>query len=124
MFGLLAGNLLPVITHPERLLKWIETDCYVQVTVASFQGRFGKQAQRSAELLLEHRLIHFIASEAHNTSSRPPVLSEVFRAIAAGQGEEVARYRKPLLTLVAGTGPASPPVVFLPPLRKRRMRLN
>ena len=100
-FDLLAANLLPVITHPERnpllsrrpekLLKWVEAGCYVQVTAASFQGRFGKQAKQSAELLLEHRLIHFIASDAHNTSSRPPVLSEAFRAIAAAQGEEVAR---------------------------------
>lgn len=97
---LLAQKLLPVITHPERnplfarrpemILKWVEAGCYVQVTAASLQGRFGKKAMQAAHLLLQHKLIHFIASDAHNTSSRPPLLSEARRRVAAEQGEEAA----------------------------------
>jgi len=38
---------------------------------------------------LRHDMIHFIASDAHNTTSRPPLLSEARRAIAADRGESV-----------------------------------
>ncbi len=39
---------------------------------------------------MQHQLVHFIASDAHNTSSRPPLLSEARRTVAAEQGEEAA----------------------------------
>src|SRR3990172_12443313 len=50
-FDLLAHQLVPIITHPERnpllsqnpelVRQWIETGCFVQVTAGSFLGRFG-----------------------------------------------------------------------------------
>jgi protein-tyrosine phosphatase len=98
-FELQAHRLVPIITHPERnpilsekpeqIRKWIEGGCLVQVTAGSFLGRFGKRAERSAWQLLRHDMVHFIASDAHNTTSRPPLLSEARRAIAADRGEEV-----------------------------------
>ena len=100
-FDLLARKLLPIITHPERnpmlsanpeqVRQWVEAGCFVQVTAGSFLGRFGKRAERSAWQLLHHNMVHFIASDAHNTTSRPPLLSEARRAIAADRGEEAAR---------------------------------
>ena len=100
-FDLLARKLVPIITHPERnpmlsenpeqVRQWIEAGCFVQVTAGSFLGRFGKRAERSAWQLLRHNMVHFIASDAHNTTSRPPLLSEARRAIAADRGEEAAR---------------------------------
>ena len=100
-FDLLARKLVPIITHPERnpmlsanpeqVRQWVEAGCFVQVTAGSFLGRFGKRAERSAWQLLRHNMVHFIASDAHNTTSRPPLLSEARRAIAADRGEEAAR---------------------------------
>ena len=100
-FDLLARKLHPIITHPERnpmlsanpeqVRQWIEAGCFVQATAGSFLGRFGKRAERSAWQLLRHNMVHFIASDAHNTTSRPPLLSEARRAIAADRGEEAAR---------------------------------
>lgn len=100
-FDLLARKLVPIITHPERnpllaqdleqIRKWIAAGCFVQVTAGSFSGRFGKRAERSAWQLLRHDMVHFIASDAHNTSSRPPLLSEARRVIAADRGEETGR---------------------------------
>lgn len=97
---LLGRKLIPIITHPERnpilsenpgqLRSWIQTGCLLQVTAGSFLGRFGKPARQSAELLLRQRMVHFIATDAHNTTSRPPLLSAARKAIAAGQGEDVA----------------------------------
>ena len=100
-FDLLSHKLIPIITHPERnpvlsrdlglLEKWVGQGCLVQVTAASFTGRFGKQAQRISKSLLSRNMVHFIATDAHDTASRPPLLSEARRMIAEGQGEEVAR---------------------------------
>ena len=100
-FDLLARKLVPIITHPERnpilsqkpeqIGKWVEAGCLVQVTAGSFLGRFGKRAERSAKQLLRQGMVHLIATDAHNTTSRPPLLSDARRAIAAEQGEETAR---------------------------------
>ena len=99
-FELIGHRLAPIITHPERnpllsrdleqIRKWIDAGCLVQVTAASFLGRFGKRAHESALQMLRRQMVHFIASDAHDTQSRPPLLSEARQTIAAEQGEEVA----------------------------------
>ncbi|MBI4461139.1 MAG: exopolysaccharide biosynthesis protein [Acidobacteria bacterium] len=100
-FDLRARKLVPIITHPERnpilsehpeqIQKWAEQGCFVQVTAGSFLGRFGKRAEQSAKTLLRHSLVHFIATDAHNTTSRPPLMSAARQFIAEEQGEEIAR---------------------------------
>jgi len=99
-FDLISQRLVPIVTHPERnpllsqdpdkIRKWIEVGCLVQVTAGSFLGRFGKRAHQSAFQLLRGQMVHFIASDAHDAKSRPPLLSEACKTIAAEQGEAVA----------------------------------
>jgi protein-tyrosine phosphatase len=96
----LAG-LTPVITHPERnplirakperLVKWLQQGCYAQVTAGSLLGRFGKSAKESAMKWLEDGAVHFLASDAHNVTSRPPGLKEAYEEVMRSHGEEVAR---------------------------------
>jgi len=96
----LAG-LRPIVTHPERnpliraqperLFHWLQQGCYSQVTAQSFLGRFGKAAQDAAERWLDAGAIHFLASDAHNTTSRPLKLKEAYAVVAKRRGEEVAR---------------------------------
>ena len=81
-----AAGMTPIITHPERntllqkkldkLETWAQSGCLVQVTAASFLGRFGKQAKAFADRLLELGLVHVVASDAHDTKHRPPSLKE------------------------------------------------
>ena len=95
----LAG-LRPIITHPERnplvkanadrLHTWVNQGCYVQVTAGSLLGRFGPSSKAAAEKWLAENCIHFIASDAHNTSSRPLKLREAFDQVAEFKGAEVA----------------------------------
>lgn len=96
----LAG-LRPIVTHPERnpliraqperLFHWLQQGCYSQVTAQSLHGRFGRAAQEAAERWLDGGVIHFLASDAHNTTSRPLKLKETYDLVAARRGEEVAR---------------------------------
>jgi protein-tyrosine phosphatase len=96
----LAG-LNPIVTHPERnplirsqperLFRWLRQGCYVQITAGSFSGRFGKAAQEMAHDWLDAGAVHFVASDAHNITSRPLKLKEPFDEIAKSHGEETAR---------------------------------
>lgn len=96
----LAG-ITPIITHPERnrilrrhtdwLDKWASHGCVMQVTAGSLLGRFGPNASEAATAWLETDRIHILASDAHNTTTRPPQLAAAYRHVAEVRGEETAR---------------------------------
>lgn len=96
----LAG-LVPIVTHPERnpliraqperLFKWIRQGCYAQVTAQSLLGKFGRSAQEASQKWLDAGIVHFIASDAHNVTSRPLRLKETFDWIAKTYSEDLAR---------------------------------
>jgi protein-tyrosine phosphatase len=89
-------GITPIITHPERnpllrrrfddISKWVRSGCLVQVTAQSFLDRFGKPARQAAEQLMDRRLVHFIASDAHDTGDRTPRLREAFASIVNRYG--------------------------------------
>jgi len=91
----------PIITHPERnplirsdwerLWGWLHQGCFVQVTAQSITGDFGERAQRAAETLLDSNAIHFIASDAHNLTTRPLRLKPAYKLIAEQKGIEIAQ---------------------------------
>src|SRR5437762_1791287 len=95
----LAG-LRPIITHPERnaiirtqperLEKWIRTGGYGQVTGGSLTGSFGAAARRAALAWIARGLVHFVASDAHNLTSRPHKLRAAYDVVGAEFGEEKA----------------------------------
>ena len=97
---LLSAGMIPIITHPERnpllqkhiptIEEWARQDCLVQVTAGSFLGSFGKAARRTAESLMSQRLVHIVASDAHNTTSRSPDLLPAYRHIAKHYSEKHA----------------------------------
>lgn len=101
IFGKLLGSgMVPVITHPERngllqkrldeIQKWVCDGCMVQVTAQSFLGTFGRSAKQYADTLLEKNLVHFVASDAHDSEYRTPRLDESYAYVARKQGEERA----------------------------------
>lgn len=99
-YEMAVAGMTPIITHPERnltlmqkhekLAEWIRMGCLVQVTAGSLLGRFGKAPQRVARQLLDLRWVHVIATDAHNTTSRPPVMSDAFEFLSDHYGQEEA----------------------------------
>jgi protein-tyrosine phosphatase len=97
---LLGVDLVPIVTHPERnpilqketdkLQKWVELGCLVQVTALSVLGGFGKKAGAAAHRLLGEGMVHVIASDAHDPVHRHPRLDEAFAAIGQQYGPAVA----------------------------------
>ena len=91
-YELRLAGMTPVLTHPERnptlqenqakLHDWLRLGVLVQVTANSVLGDMGKKARRMSLDLLEKKQVHFIATDAHNTSSRPPKMRETYDHIA------------------------------------------
>jgi protein-tyrosine phosphatase len=88
LFNVMAAGYVPILTHPERL-KWIERDyefmvnafksgVWMQITAGSLTGRFGTRPQYWAQRMLSEGMVHILATDAHNTKSRPPLLAEGF----------------------------------------------
>jgi protein-tyrosine phosphatase len=90
----------PILTHPERnpilqesserILQWVKEGCAVQVTANAITGSWGDRARHTAQNLLKKRAVHFLATDAHDTVRRPPILSAARRVLAKEYGEALA----------------------------------
>jgi protein-tyrosine phosphatase len=100
-FELLVAGYVPILTHPERL-TWIgdhydqmvelaERGVWMQLTAASVTGRFGRGAQHYALKMLDDGIVHILATDAHHSTKRPPILSEARELVAKRLGAEEAR---------------------------------
>ncbi|PYP84953.1 MAG: hypothetical protein DMF61_18005 [Blastocatellia bacterium AA13] len=101
LFELMSNQITPVIAHPERnrvliaeperFFGMVEMGVLGQVDSGSILGQFGKMVQKTARLMIEHGLIHIIASDCHNTRNRLPGLSNAVAATSKLVGDEVAQ---------------------------------
>lgn len=100
LLNLSANGITPIITHPERnpilqrtpkmVLQWAANGALVQVTANSLTGRWGGTAKKVAEFLAKNGAVHVLATDAHNTESRPPVLSAARDLMAKLVGKDAA----------------------------------
>jgi protein-tyrosine phosphatase len=90
-----------VLAHPERysyiqedparLQAWVEMGVAVQITASSLLGKLGPEVATLCRVLLEHRLVHFLASDGHGARSRRPMLGQAVRAAEEVAGSQSAR---------------------------------
>ena len=93
-------GLTPILTHPERnpilqqtpqkVLEYADQGCLIQVTGSSLTGFWGERPEFVARWLLDRSAVHILASDAHDTKYRIPVLSEARAAAAEIVGEDYA----------------------------------
>ena len=115
----------PILVHPERNIQiqkqpslvagFVARGVFTQVTAMSIAGEFGTPAKKCAETLLQHNCVHFLASDAHRPSKRPPILSRGRDAAARIVGEEKARrlvYDNPLAVVEGRPLNVEKPVSF------------
>ena len=97
IFSFKMDGITPILAHPERntaiqqdpdiLLQLVETGALVQVTAMSVTGAFGSRAGACAARLLKRRLVHVIASDAHDADYRRPALTAAVAAAAEILGD-------------------------------------
>lgn len=85
-------GIRPVIAHPERyffvqqrprtVYEWYEKGYVLQCNKGSFTGRFGKHCAKMANELLDRKLVSVIASDAHRSYHRTPVMTDAYEELA------------------------------------------
>ena len=91
LFRLRASGITPVLAHPERnpdvqahpelLEPIVAGGALLQLTAAAVDGRLGSNTQRCARTLLDRRLAHLIASDAHAPGVRAIGMADAARAV-------------------------------------------
>lgn len=88
LYEIQTKGFIPIIAHPERnkliakdinlLYELINNGALSQVTASSLTGELGNNIQKLCIQMIEHNLIHFVASDAHHPESRPFRLGDLF----------------------------------------------
>jgi protein-tyrosine phosphatase len=130
LLSLREKNITPILTHPERnrwfvdrpdaLYAFVMGGGLVQVTAMSVTGENGAEIRRYSRSLLQRNLVHIIASDAHSSTLRMPVLSNAVAAATDVIGREAALklVREHPMTIIEGKSlDLTERVVMLP--RKR-----
>ncbi|MEG0180691.1 MAG: CpsB/CapC family capsule biosynthesis tyrosine phosphatase [Peptostreptococcaceae bacterium] len=92
---------IPILAHVERYPKIQENpnliyDCInegalIQINAASVIGKNGNEAEKVSEILLANNMVHFIATDAHSSTKRRPLLKETYNYITKKYSEDVSK---------------------------------
>jgi len=131
LFELMNNQITPIIAHPERnqmlmsepeaFYHMIEMGALGQADAGSFTGQFGRRVREAAQLMLESGLLHFVASDCHNTRNRLPGLSASVAEVTKLVGPDYAHAMvedNPSAVVESRPIPVIPPAE-LPRKRKR-----
>ncbi len=136
LFELMSNDIHPIIAHPERnhmlmaeperFFELIEMGALGQADTGSFTGNFGRKVQQAAEIMLDHGLLHMIASDCHNTRNRLPGMSAAVAAVADLVGDDyaVAMAESNPMAVVEGKSIPIRPSPVQPKKRKKWMFFN
>lgn len=103
VFKLLIDGITPIIVHPERCLEivtspgrvasLVQKGALTQINTGSLMGRYGKDVQKTAKLLLSRNLVHLMASDIHalykNSYSLPYGMRLAARIVGRKKAEEL-----------------------------------
>ena len=91
----------PIIAHPERYVfvqedpeiayEWCRMGYGLQLNKGSLLGKFGREAQITAELLADHGLAACVASDAHSPYQRTTHMGQIREFLTEQFGEAYAR---------------------------------
>lgn len=87
----IMAGYAPILAHVERYRCLMEKDgrveeirelgVYIQMNGSSLLGNFLDKSVRQHRRLLKERMLHFIATDCHNTSTRAPNLEKAFQTV-------------------------------------------
>ncbi len=99
--NILSGGYQPIIAHveryeavfknAERVEELVHMGAYIQINAGSVMGQYGFDAKQFTRRLLTQRLVHFVATDAHNEKKRAPRLKKCAKYISRRYGKKYAR---------------------------------
>lgn len=79
LYRLQTKGYRTILAHPERydfvqddpnvLIDFMEKGTYMQINMLSLIGFYGSRAQATAQIMLDHNMVQFMASDAHRVKS-------------------------------------------------------
>ena len=94
------AGMVGILSHPERnqgllqrpslVEKLLAQGCLMQVTASSLLGAFGSASQSMAEWMVRGGLTQFLATDAHGSRSRRPLMQRAHQRVIELAGEHVA----------------------------------
>ena len=101
MEEMLSAGYSVILAHVERyscmrgeielLAEWGRRGALFQLDAAAFSKDASPHIRRYVKKLMKRALVHMVASDAHDTGARAPLLSETEKAISDRFGEDLAR---------------------------------
>lgn len=93
IYELLIKGYTPIIAHPERyikiqedpniLLEFLKKGALAQLNLPSLDGIYGKTVEDTAKILLEHKMIQFVGTDAHTNRRRSPDVKGALEILAS-----------------------------------------
>lgn len=102
LLKLLDKGLQPILAHPERnralrkspekIYDLVKKGLLVQLTAGSIVGIHGKRLMNFSKHLLNHHLVHLVASDAHHFSQRKFELLRAYQIIEKDYSSRLKEY--------------------------------
>ena len=80
-----------IVSHPSRVKDLIEMGSFIQVNASSIMGKYGFGISHFTKKLLKEELVHFVASDAHDTGRRAPDLLDCRNYVERKYGEDYGK---------------------------------
>ena len=80
-----------IVSHPDRVRDLVEMGCFIQVNASSVMGKYGFGISHFTKKLLKEKMVHFIASDAHDTGRRAPQLLDCRNYVERKFGEDYGK---------------------------------
>ena len=100
VYELKQKGFIPVLAHVERYIKihddpeiiydCIKTGAIIQINSSSLIGKQGKEIQRLCNLLIGRNMVHLVATDAHGSQRRRPILKDAYQYIEKKSSKEMA----------------------------------
>ena len=91
---------IPIIAHAERykqvqedvniVLDCIKEGALIQVNASSILGKNEEKAEDTSKKLLDNNMVHFVATDAHSSNRRRPLIKDSYNYILKNYGKEVS----------------------------------
>ncbi|MTI46821.1 MAG: capsular biosynthesis protein [Firmicutes bacterium] len=98
IYELKLRGIVPIIAHPERnekivenpniLYDFINMGVLAQLNLGSLVGQYGSKVRETAEILVEHNMIHFLGNDIHSSKLDFNIIDKGMRILKRKVGEE------------------------------------